>query len=142
MELPASSRVSGSCIPDRLQAWLSGGQLAKCLRQMWNWPDPGWVGPGPVWNEGRKHSLPLAGPAELCSLLWERADILGAVSPASLGSNTQFVGLGRHHISQRCFKTCMELETRMQGSSCRSLGAPGSATGSLCPQAYFPLSGP
>lgn len=70
LELPASSRESGSCVPDRFQPGLSGGQLAKCLRQMWSWPDPGWVGLGPVWNEGRKHCLPLASHAELCFPLW------------------------------------------------------------------------
>lgn len=50
--------------------WLLGGQLAKCLRQMWSWPDAGWVGLRPVWNKGRKYSLQLASPTELSSLIW------------------------------------------------------------------------
>lgn len=44
-------------------------QLAKCLRQMWCWPDAGWVGLGPVWNEGRKYSLSLASHLDLSSLM-------------------------------------------------------------------------
>lgn len=77
--------VAANSAPDRCQVWLSWGQLAKCLRQMWSWPDTGWVGLGPVWNEGRKCRLPSASPRRVKCPHLERA-----VYPALSGSNSQF----------------------------------------------------